>query len=162
VLEPVDVAEAVEAAIAAAEPAARAKKIELASSCSAGGVVRGDSTRLTQIASNLISNAIKFTPPGGHVEVGLRVVRDRVELEVRDDGEGIAPEHMPRLFDRFWMADASNTRAHGGLGLGLAIVRYLVERHGGLVRAESGGPGRGAVFTVTLPLANSAGTALRN
>jgi signal transduction histidine kinase len=152
-LELIDLAEPVAAAVAAAEPAARAKKVQLIPSCDAAGIIRGDAVRLTQVVSNLLSNAIKFTASGGHVHVDLRVGQERAEVEVSDDGEGISRDHMPRLFDRFWMADASNTRAHGGLGLGLAIVRYLVEGHGGAVHARSDGPGRGASFLVTLPLA---------
>lgn len=151
--ERVDLATPVAAALAAVAPAVRAKGIELRVSCASQLFVNGDEARLTQIASNLLSNAIKFTPARGRVVVELSALAGRAVLRVQDDGEGIASEDLPRLFERFWSADSSNTRAHGGLGLGLAIVQHLVERHGGTVRAESPGPGAGAVFTVLLPLA---------
>jgi PAS domain S-box-containing protein len=153
VFERVDLSEPVLAAVSAAAPAARSKGVELIASSRAGAFVRGDPTRLTQIVSNLLSNAVKFTSAGGHVEVDLRVDRDDAVLRIADDGKGIEPHEMPRLFDRFWMADSSNTRTHGGLGLGLAIVRHLVEGHGGKIRAESEGSGHGASFVVMLPLA---------
>ena len=151
--ERVDLAEPTAAALAAAEPAARAKRIELTTSYDTGIWVRGDPARLTQVVSNLLSNAIKFASPGGHVAVELRGSPGQAILRVQDDGAGIAPENLARLFERFWSADSSNTRSHGGLGLGLAIVQHLVERHGGTVRAESAGPGCGSAFTVTLPRA---------
>ncbi|MFT3770036.1 MAG: ATP-binding protein [Minicystis sp.] len=110
-----------------------------------------DPARIQQIATNLLSNAIKFTPPGGRVEVSLGRRGDQAELVVRDTGQGILPEFLPHVFDRFRQADASTTRQHGGLGLGLAIVKHLVDLHGGAVRAESEGAGRGASFTVSLP-----------
>ena len=102
---------------------------------------------------NLASNAVKFTPKGGRVEVRLERVDGRVEITVRDSGQGIRPEFLPHIFQRFEQADSTSTRAHGGLGLGLAIVRHIVELHGGTVHAESPGEGQGAVFTVALPLA---------
>jgi two-component system, sensor histidine kinase len=115
--------------------------------------VNGDPDRLQQVMWNLLSNAIKFTPPGGHVTMTLSAARGQVEMEVRDDGAGIDHEFLPHVFERFRQADASSTRTHGGLGLGLAIVRHLTEMHGGTVRAESPGPGQGAAFTVSLPAA---------
>jgi CheY-like chemotaxis protein len=105
---------------------------------------------------NLVANAVKFTKRGGHVDVALRREREAVCLTVRDDGMGIAPAALPRLFERFWQSDTSSTRTHGGLGLGLAVVRHMVELHGGTVTAESDGEGRGAIFTVTLPALSAA------
>jgi len=115
--------------------------------------VRGDPGRLEQIVSNLLSNAIKFTPPGGRVYMLLRRVGSRAELVVRDTGQGIEADFLPPIFDRFRQADASLTRRHRGLGLGLSFVKFLVEQHGGEIRAESEGMDMGATFTVTLPIA---------
>jgi PAS domain S-box-containing protein len=114
--------------------------------------VSGDPNRLQQIFWNLLSNAIKFTPKGGRVQVVLERVNSHVEVRVIDTGEGISPDFLPYVFNRFQQADASTTRRHGGLGLGLAIVKNLVELHGGNVRATSGGVGKGATFTINLPL----------
>ena len=115
--------------------------------------VSGDPNRLQQIVSNLLSNAIKFTPRGGKVEILLERVNSHIEVTVTDTGEGISPEFLPHVFDRFRQADASTTRKFGGLGLGLSIVKQLVELHGGTVRAKSAGEGAGATFTVAIPLA---------
>lgn len=112
----------------------------------------GDAHRLQQVVWNLLSNAIKFTPVGGSIGVNLTAEDDAIVIEVVDAGEGIAPDFLPFVFDRFRQADGSSTRSHGGLGLGLAIVRQLVELHGGCVCAESDGPGRGATFRVRLPI----------
>ena len=108
--------------------------------------------RLQQIVWNLLSNAIKFTPPGGQVTVRLKRENTSVVLTVSDTGEGISAEFLPYIFDRFRQAESTNKNQHGGLGLGLAIVRHLVEAHGGTIRAASKGVGHGATFTVTLPL----------
>ncbi|MEI2582040.1 hybrid sensor histidine kinase/response regulator [Scytonema sp. PRP1] len=116
------------------------------------GVILGDANRLQQIVWNLLSNAVKFTPKGGTVDVRLESINSRVEFQVRDTGVGIAPEFLPYVFERFRQADSSSTRSHGGLGLGLAIVRHLVELHGGTVRAESPGIGQGSTFIVNLPM----------
>ncbi len=152
-LNPLDPAPIVEAALAAVQPAATAKGIEIQSRLEAGGgVVSGDGPRLQQVVWNLLSNAIKFTPRGGHVKIEMQREESALEIRVSDTGEGIAPEFLPHVFDRFRQADSSNTRVHGGLGLGLAIVRHLVELHGGTVRAHSAGLGKGATFTVLLPL----------
>jgi CheY-like chemotaxis protein len=113
--------------------------------------VAGDAARLQQVVWNLLFNAVKFTPHGGRIDVALTRAGTYAELRVRDTGQGIVPEFLPRLFDRFTQQDASTTRHHGGLGMGLAIVRHLVELHGGVVRAESPGPGQGATFIVRLP-----------
>ncbi len=104
---------------------------------------------------HLLGNAIKFTPRGGRIQVRVDVDDKGVQIRVADDGVGIKPDFLPHVFEDFRQADASKTRAHGGLGLGLAIVRRLVELHGGEVQAESSGPGRGSVFTVTLPAAGA-------
>lgn len=118
-----------------------------------GGVISGDPNRLRQIFWNLLNNAIKFTPRDGEVQILLERVGSYVEVAITDTGEGLAPEFLPYIFDRFQQADASTTRKHGGLGLGLAIVKQLVELHGGTVRVQSDGLGKGATFTVHLPLA---------
>jgi len=149
----VDLAAAVEAAADTVRPAATAKSISLSLDLAPGaGAVRGDPARLQQVVWNLLANAIKFTPAGGRVDVRVARHVDRVRLEVTDNGPGIDAGFLPHLFERFRQADSSPTRTHGGLGLGLAIVRHLVEAHGGAVAAESGGKGKGAHFTVDLPL----------
>ncbi|MDC4226753.1 MAG: ATP-binding protein [Candidatus Manganitrophus sp.] len=111
----------------------------------------GDPDRLQQVIWNLISNAIKFTPRQGSVSIEVEQIDPHVQIRVRDTGIGIAPDFLPYVFDRFRQADSSSTRTHSGLGLGLAIVRHLVELHGGTVSAESPGKGKGATFTVKLP-----------
>ena len=134
-------------------PAAVAKRIQLDSNVGSCGLVFGDRERLHQVFSNLVANAVKFTPSGGRVVLSCERDGDAVVVTVRDTGEGIAPEFLPRLFDRFTQADTSITRRHGGLGLGLAIVRHLVDLHGGTVTADSEGRGKGATFRVYLPVA---------
>ncbi|HKQ51155.1 MAG TPA: PAS domain S-box protein [Pyrinomonadaceae bacterium] len=144
----------VEAAVEAVRPAAEAKGVRLQKIMDTGVVsVSGDPVRLQQIVWNLLSNAIKFTPKRGRVQVRLERVNSHVEIAVSDTGMGIAAEFLPHVFDRFRQADQRTTRQHGGMGLGLAIVRHLVELHGGTVRAESPGEGKGATFTVLLPVA---------
>jgi signal transduction histidine kinase/ActR/RegA family two-component response regulator len=156
---PVEMAPVVEAAVEAARPAAAVKEIRLETAIDpAAGAVSGDNDRLHQVVGNLLGNAIKFTPKGGRVKVGLSRRPGEVEIVVEDSGVGIAPEYLPRLFERFRNPDASTTRPHGGIGLGLAIVRHLVELHGGQVRAESGGRGQGATFRVQLPLLGMSGS----
>jgi signal transduction histidine kinase/ActR/RegA family two-component response regulator len=142
-----------EAALDAVRPAADAKGIALDAALEPGVVVTGDPDRLQQVLWNLVSNAVKFTPRGGRVEVSLERAGDHAQVTVHDTGVGIRLEFLPFVFDRFRQADASPTRVHGGLGLGLAIVRHLVELHGGSVEAASEGEGRGATFAVRLPLA---------
>ncbi len=143
----------VEAAIAAVRPAAAARNIGIAAVLMpAAAPVTGDPGRLQQVVWNLLSNAVKFTPPGGRVEVRLDEEADDAIIRVNDNGEGIDPRFAPHLFEQFRQADSSSTRPHGGLGLGLALVRWLVEAHGGTVCATSGGKGKGATFTVRLPL----------
>jgi CheY-like chemotaxis protein len=150
---PTMVAPVVEAALAAMQPAAEAKGVRLQGTLDErAGPVRGDPTRLQQIVSNLVSNAIKFTPSGGRVDV--RVVRreSAVEVSVCDTGKGLTTDQLPGIFSRLGVVHSSSTSPGGGLGLGLAIARHLVELHGGAVQAASAGPGQGATFTVTLPL----------
>ena len=152
-LQSVDLTTIVEHAIEDARPAIERKGLALALDMGeAIGPVHGDPVRLQQVVANLLGNAIKFTPKGGTITVGLRAAADRAELVVSDDGIGIRPEALPHLFDRFVQAEGSMTRAHGGLGLGLAIVRHLVDVHGGEVWAESAGVGKGSTFRVVLPL----------
>jgi PAS domain S-box-containing protein len=148
---PVEPVEVVEAALAAVAPAAEAKGLRVERRVDpAAGPVLGDPGRLQQVVSNLLSNAVKFTPAGGTIEVRVEPAGSRVEIAVADTGEGIRPEFLPYVFDSFRQADASTTRRQGGLGLGLSIVRNLVELHGGTVRVESPGHGQGATFTVSL------------
>ena len=118
------------------------------------GAVAGDAARLQQVVSNLLTNAIKFSSDRGHIAVTLEKVNGCARIKVSDTGAGIEPGFLPHVFDRFSQADTSNTRLYGGLGLGLAIVRHLVEQHGGMIQADSPGPGKGATFSVTLPLMN--------
>jgi PAS domain S-box-containing protein len=144
----------IEAAVESVRPAAEAKGVRLQKVLDTGGVsVSGDPVRLQQIVWNLLSNAIKFTPRGGRVQVRLERVDSHVEIAVSDTGAGIPADFLPHVFDRFRQADQKTTRQHGGMGLGLAIVRHLVELHGGTVTAESAGEGHGATFTVLLPVA---------
>jgi signal transduction histidine kinase/DNA-binding response OmpR family regulator len=155
--QPVEPASLVAAAIASVRPAAEAKGIRLQTVFDPEvGLFLADPHRLQQVAWNLLANSVKFTPEGGRVEVRLQRREAHLELAVSDTGIGIDPDFLPHVFDRFRQADGSSTRAHGGLGLGLAIVRHLIELHGGRVRAESGGPGQGATFTVYLPLTDIA------
>jgi PAS domain S-box-containing protein len=150
-VRPVDAMAVVEAALDTVRPAAEAKGITLAPSYALGAApLFGDADRLQQVAWNLLSNAVKFTPSGGRVEVGLRAAGTHVLFSVQDTGPGIPEEALPHVFERFQQADASSTRRHGGLGLGLAIVRHLVELHGGTVEAANA-PGGGALFEVRLP-----------
>ena len=152
-LKPVRLAEVIDAAIDAVRPAAMAKKIRVVKAFHQEvRPIRGDAQRLQQVAWNLLSNAIKFTPEHGRVEVQLAPADTHVELSVRDTGQGISPAFLPHVFERFRQADASTRGTHGGLGLGLAILRQIVELHGGSVRVESAGKGQGATFTVRLPL----------
>jgi signal transduction histidine kinase/CheY-like chemotaxis protein len=142
----------VAAAVKALEPTAEAKSIRLVTAVAADvGRIVGDDGRLQQIVTNLVANAIKFTPVGGRIEVGLDREGDHIHITVCDTGAGMTPEFLPSAFAAFRQADESSTRPHDGLGLGLAIVRQLVELHGGTVQAESAGQDKGATFTVTLP-----------
>lgn len=150
---PVDLAGTVTAALETMHLAAEAKSIQIYTLVEPGlGQVLGDANRLQQVVWNLLSNAIKFTPPEGQVQVRLEPQGNQVQLQVKDTGEGIHPGFLPHLFEYFRQADSTSTRKFGGLGLGLAIARHLVELHGGTIQAESPGEEQGATFTVRLPL----------
>jgi PAS domain S-box-containing protein len=152
-LQQVSFVDVVEAAVDSAKPAAEAKGIRLKAILSSSkDIVSADSGRLQQVVWNLLTNAIKFTPKKGQIQVVLQRVNSHVELSVSDTGVGIPASYLPYVFDRFSQQDSSTTRAFGGLGLGLAISKQLVELHGGVIRAASQGEGRGATFTVQLPL----------
>jgi len=152
-LEPTDVAEAVDRAVETASPLLEERRHRLTTNTAAGLVVRADPARLGQVITNLLHNAARYTDPGGHIEVGAARDGDAVTLWVKDDGHGIAPDLLPRVFDPFVQGRQALDRARGGLGLGLALVRSLVELHGGSVSVESEGPGRGSRFEVRLPAA---------
>lgn len=141
----------VRAAIDAVRPALQARQLQLTTSLHARGSVRGDSRRLQQVVWNLLSNAIKFTPPGGFLTLETADAERSVRVTVRDSGQGFSADFKPFLFDPFTQADASSSRPHGGLGLGLTIAQRLVEAHGGTITADSPGPDQGATFTVALP-----------
>jgi PAS domain S-box-containing protein len=152
-LQPVALAEVVRSAVESAEPAAKNKDLVLQIDVDAGALgVLGDRTRLQQVVWNLLSNAIKFTPKGGRIDVVLKGAISHVELSVRDTGIGIPAAFLPHVFDRFSQRDSSAARNFGGLGLGLAICKQLVELHGGTIRATSAGEGQGTTFIVTLPI----------
>jgi signal transduction histidine kinase/ActR/RegA family two-component response regulator len=148
----VDVPSIASAAIAAVRPAAQAKGVEITEFLPEHLFMVGDADRLQQVAWNLLSNAVKFTPKGGRVDVRVEQKESQAVLSVADTGIGMEPDFLPYLFERFRQADSSTTRRHGGLGLGLAVVRHLVELHGGTVRAESAGANRGSTFTIALPI----------
>jgi PAS domain S-box-containing protein len=148
----VDLATIVGLAVDAARPAARSREIHLSAAIAPSLPVDADPQRLQQVVSNLLTNALKFTPEHGSIAVVVERSGQAARLTVQDSGIGMSAELVPRVFDRFQQGDSSTTRAHGGLGLGLAIVRHLVEQHGGRIEAASAGHGRGSTFTVTLPL----------
>jgi PAS domain S-box-containing protein len=151
-VRPVDISHVVESALEAVKPIGAAKQIEIRAVVEPeAGLIMGDSNRLQQVIWNLVSNSVKFTPSGGQIQVRLQRLESQVRMTVQDNGIGISPEFLPHLFEGFRQADNSTTRSYGGLGLGLAIVRNLVEMHGGAVHAFSEGEGRGATFTVILP-----------
>jgi CheY-like chemotaxis protein/two-component sensor histidine kinase len=150
---PINLASTIRAAIETVRLAAEAKSIQVEAILdSNANSASGDSTRLQQVVWNLLANAVKFTPAGGRVEVRLEQVENQAQITISDNGKGIPQEFLPHVFDYFRQADSATTRKFGGLGLGLAIVRYLVELHGGRVQADSPGEGLGATFTVRLPL----------
>jgi signal transduction histidine kinase len=153
-LSPVDVRDVVAGAIETVAPAMQAKRIAFVNAVPADlPLVQGDPDRLRQVFWNLLSNAVKFSEAGGSITVGGRAEADQVVVTVCDSGHGIEADALPYIFDRFRQADGSSTRSHGGLGLGLAIVRHLIELHGGTVTAHSEGRGRGAEFDIGLPIA---------
>ena len=141
-----------QAAIETARPSAEAKAVRLQCFLNPRvGLIKGDPARLQQIFRNLLSNAIKFTPNGGTIKIHLVRLNCHAEISVQDSGQGIAPEFLSSVFDRFSQADSSRTRSHGGLGLGLAIVKHLVELHGGNIYAKSPGEGKGSTSVSTFP-----------
>ena len=152
-LRRVELRNVIEAALETVRPEAAAKHIEIVEELDPSATVMGAADRLQQVLWNLLMNAVKFTPRRGRARVGLRRGETAAEITVTDSGEGIGPDVLPYIFDRFRQEDSSSTRAHAGLGLGLALVRHIVELHGGSVTAESPGKGRGATFVVRLPLA---------
>jgi PAS domain S-box-containing protein len=162
-IRPFELGTVIEAAIEVVRPSADAKSILVQTLLDpAAGPVAGDPDRLQQIFWNLLSNAVKFTPNGGRIQIQSHRINSHVEVVVSDTGRGIEPKLLPFIFDRFRQGDSSTTREYGGLGLGLAIVRHLVELHGGVVRAYSGGEGEGAEFTVQLPISVAARSAQPN
>src|SRR5579872_456976 len=152
-VQPVELPRIVDNAVATIHPAADGKGIRIQTTIDPNvGPVSGDPDRLQQVVWNLVSNAVKFTPRGGRIQVRLERVNSHIEITVSDTGVGISPEFLPYVFDRFRQAESGTTRKTGGLGLGLAIVRHIVEMHGGTVLATSAGQDQGATFTVRLPL----------
>jgi CheY-like chemotaxis protein/nitrogen-specific signal transduction histidine kinase len=150
---PVDLVAVIHGALDEIRLIAEAKGVTLTFGCDvAPRLVGGEALRLQQVVANLLSNSVKFTPSGGKVDVQLTSTEAWAEIQVADTGRGIAAEFLPHIFERFTQADASTTRRQGGIGLGLAIVKALVERHGGTVQAGSPGPGRGATFTIRIPV----------
>ena len=155
-IERLDLRRIITEAIETVRPAAENRAITLTTALDAAvGPVLGDATRLQQVVWNLLSNAVRFTPAGGRIAVGLRPVGQEAELTVTDSGRGMGPGLLPRVFDRFRQGESGTMRSHGGLGLGLSIARQIVELHGGTIRAASPGEGHGATFTVTVPLVAS-------
>jgi signal transduction histidine kinase/CheY-like chemotaxis protein len=153
----VDLGAVLQSAMDAVRPATTNKNIQVTARIGADtGQVRADADRIEQVVWNLLANAVKFTQPGGRIDVTLQQTETAAEIIVSDNGQGIAPEFLPHVFDRFRQADGGASRKHGGLGLGLALVRALTEAHGGSVHAESAGLGLGATFTVRLPLRQAA------
>ncbi len=153
-VSPVEIGKVIEGAVDALRPTAETRSVRLQTVLDTkANLVLGDAVRLQQIVWNLLSNAIKFTPKGGRVQISLERINSHIELRVSDTGQGISKDFLPYVFERFRQADSSTTRAYGGLGLGLAIVRHLTELHGGSVAAESPGAGLGSTFIVRLPLA---------
>jgi len=150
-LQPTEIDVIIEESLSTIAPAASAKSITVTTEGARGVVLLGDSDRLRQILWNLLSNAVKFTTEGGWIKVAVAQEGRWVCVSVEDNGVGISPAALPHLFRRFWQADTSNTRVHGGLGLGLALARDFVELHGGTITARSAGLGGGARFEVRLP-----------
>jgi signal transduction histidine kinase/CheY-like chemotaxis protein len=153
-MQPLDLATIIDATVETVRPAAEAKEIRMVVvPATNAGAMRGDAGRLQQVLWNLLANAVKFTPQGGNVTISLSRNDAQVAVEIADDGEGMDPVFVPQIFDRFRQADASSSRRHGGLGLGLSIVRQLTELHGGSVTAHSRGPGSGSTFRLVFPVA---------
>jgi len=160
-VQPMDLIAIVKSVLEGLSPAIDAKQLKLQMWFDTrSGIMSGDPARLQQVIWNLVNNAIKFTPNGGRIEVRLKRVESHFELKISDTGQGIPAELLPYLFERFRQGDVSTTRTHGGLGIGLAIVKHLVEMHGGVASASSPGPGKGATFTVRLPIQASLDSSL--
>jgi PAS domain S-box-containing protein len=158
-LEPIDIAVVVEEAVASVMPAADAKGLRVKCSFGHGSaMVAGDHSRLQQVIWNLLSNAVKFTPEGGSIDVRVAPADSHVDIVVTDTGIGFPSTFRPHVFERFSQAESGTTRLHGGLGLGLAIARHIVEMHGGTINAESAGEGKGATFSVSLPVSRVGAT----
>jgi signal transduction histidine kinase/ActR/RegA family two-component response regulator len=156
-MEPLDLAVVLDAALESVKPTADARKIAVQADAPRGiAFVSGDQSRLQQVVWNILSNALKFTEPGGRIDANVAADGAEAVVRISDTGEGIAPEFLPHVFDRFRQENAAVTRMHSGLGLGLALVRHLVELHGGTVHAASAGKGKGATFTMRLPLLGAA------
>ena len=151
-IEPVDLRELAERLVDQLEPVAQAKGLILECGHAETAVVSGDADWLKRLVLNLLDNALKFTPSGGRIHVTVGRSDHDVRIIVADNGVGIDPDVLPHVFEQFRQEDSSSTRAHGGLGLGLALVKHLIEQHGGQVKAESPGKGQGATFTVSIPL----------
>ena len=150
---PVDLRTVIAQAVEQAEPLLQARRHRLVTDCDTGpAIVTGDRHRLVQVVANLLNNAAKYTPPGGRIELALRRTDDQVEVEVCDNGIGIDEALLPHVFDLFTQADRTPDRSQGGLGIGLALVRSVVQLHGGTVAVRSAGPGQGSAFSVRLPL----------
>jgi CheY-like chemotaxis protein/nitrogen-specific signal transduction histidine kinase len=160
-MQPTALSEVLEAAVDAVRPTATARQIELTVHAGAAAVVSADHSRLQQVIWNLLANAIKFTPRGGWVDARLDIEEDEAVVRISDTGEGIDPEFLPHVFDRFRQETGDITRTHSGLGIGLALVRHLTELHGGIVTAESAGKGQGATFSIRLPLVRTTPEATR-
>jgi signal transduction histidine kinase len=159
-MEVVDLSRVIQAAVETVKPASEAKGIHVDVTLgSITGAISGDADRLQQVVWNLLANSVKFTPKSGRVRVHLVETSGHAEIRVSDSGIGIEPQFLPHVFDRFRQANTSRTRPHGGLGLGLAIVRQIVESHGGTVHAQSSGEEQGSTFVVKLPLRAVAQTA---
>jgi CheY-like chemotaxis protein/anti-sigma regulatory factor (Ser/Thr protein kinase) len=152
-LQTLDLRDALNNAVESVRPAADAKRVRLEKALASNiGWTKVDPARLQQVLWNLLANAVKFTPPGGRVRVALDRVNSHAEISIQDSGVGITPSFLPFVFERFRQEDSSTTRRHGGLGLGLSIVKSLTELHGGSVRAASPGEGQGSTFIVSLPI----------
>jgi signal transduction histidine kinase/CheY-like chemotaxis protein len=157
VMEPLDLAVVLDSAIESLRPTAEARRLTIHADSRRGvAIVSGDQRRLQQVLWNVLSNALKFTPPGGRIDASVAPADSDAVIRISDSGEGIAPEFLPHVFDRFRQENATVTRTHSGLGLGLALVRHLVELHGGTIEADSAGKGQGATFTIRLPIVGAA------
>ena len=159
-----DVGALLQTTIQGLQPAVDGKRVQVIAAAVEPGVchVLGDSKRLQQVFWNLVHNAVKFTPSGGQVEIRLQRVNGRLQIAIEDNGQGISPDFLPHVFERFRQQDSSSTREAFGLGLGLSIAKHLVELHGGSIQASSGGVGQGSTFTVEMPAALPAAATLES